>query len=306
MNVLIGSARLDENGKIANGQVGDQTGKEVSTQNWYLHKKGWVVIRAKDKTKANKIATAMEAACKNNNIGYDQTNRNSLYNAIKNKDFDPSKCTTKVETDCSALVRVCCNYAGIKVGDFNTSSEVNVLSKTNAFTVLKDKKYTTSADYLERGDILVTATKGHTVVVLSDGAKIRKQISVQKKVEIKPALSEQYIGYVTASTLNIREKASIDSGILGVLTKGSKVKIVDEKNGWGQLSDRGWVSLSYIAFDVIVTASFLNMRTKATANSLAKGALKKGTICRIDKVENNWGRIENKNVWISLAYTKKA
>ena len=35
MAVLIGSARIDENGRAHGGKAGDQNGKEVSTQNWY-------------------------------------------------------------------------------------------------------------------------------------------------------------------------------------------------------------------------------------------------------------------------------
>ena len=63
MAVLIGSARIDENGRAHGGKAGDQTGKEVSTQSWYKHAKGWVVLRAKDPKKAEKIAQAMRAAC---------------------------------------------------------------------------------------------------------------------------------------------------------------------------------------------------------------------------------------------------
>ena len=55
MAVKIGSARIDENGKAHGGQAGDQTGKEVSTQNWYLHSKGWRVFRAKNPSVAEKI-----------------------------------------------------------------------------------------------------------------------------------------------------------------------------------------------------------------------------------------------------------
>ena len=44
MPVYIGSARIDERGKISGGAAGDQTGKEVSYQTWYLHSKGWVVL----------------------------------------------------------------------------------------------------------------------------------------------------------------------------------------------------------------------------------------------------------------------
>ena len=72
MAVKVGSARIDENGKIHGGRAGDQNGKEVSTQSWYKHKKGWRVLRCKNADKAEKIARAMQAACDNANIGYDQ------------------------------------------------------------------------------------------------------------------------------------------------------------------------------------------------------------------------------------------
>lgn len=172
MGVKIGSARIDERGKITGGAAGDNTGNEVSYQNWYKHSKGWVVIRAKDAAVRKKIANAMRAACTNNNIGYDQSNRSGLFNLVKNLGYDPAKCTVPTETDCSALVRVCSCYAlNKKINDFNTSSEKNVLVATGAFDTLTDSKYTNSSDYLLEGDILVTKTKGHTVVVLNDGDK---------------------------------------------------------------------------------------------------------------------------------------
>ena len=168
MAVLIGSARSS----YGNTTPGDQhSGLEVSTQNWYLHSKGWYVLRAKDASAREKISVAMEHACANNNIGYSQPTRNTLYANIKPYGFDPAKTTKKVNTDCSALVRVCVNYAGINVGDFITSNEVSVIMATGAFDKFTDDAHCKSSDHLLRGDILVTRTKGHTVVVLSNGAK---------------------------------------------------------------------------------------------------------------------------------------
>ena len=168
MPVYIGSARIDERGKISGGAAGDQTGKEVSYQAWYLHSKGWVVLRAKDTEIRNKIAYAMKAACDNNKIGYDQYNRLGLYEAVKNYGFDPAKCVVLTETDCSALVRVCVCYAsGKNIPNFNTSSELSVLKATGLFDVYTDDAHCKSSSNLLPGDILVTKTKGHTVAVIS-------------------------------------------------------------------------------------------------------------------------------------------
>lgn len=171
MAVIIGSARIDERGKAYGGQAGDQTGKEVSTQNWYKHSKGWVVLRPKDPKKAAKIAQAMRAACDNANIGYDQYQNQTLWNAVKDKGYDPAKATVKCETDCARLVRVCCAYAGIMAKDFYTATEVDKLMDTGEFVKFTTSKYTNQSDYLGAGDILVTKTKGHTVVVLTNGSK---------------------------------------------------------------------------------------------------------------------------------------
>lgn len=177
MAVTIGHARKGETSNVAikGGKAGDQTGGEVAITEWYLHSKGWVVLRCKDNAKRERIALAMEKACKNNAIGYDQYQRDTLFNDVKNKGFDPSKTTKNVETDCSALVRVCIAYAYGKdvVGNIRTVTEPNTLVKTGLFEKLTSSVYCKSSDYLKRGDILCTPTSGHTVVVLKNGAKVK-------------------------------------------------------------------------------------------------------------------------------------
>lgn len=186
--VKIGSARIDENGKAVGGNAGDQTGKEVSTQDWYLHSKGWYVIRPKKADVAEKVAYAMQAACDNQNIGYDQNQRYTAYDWCKynnNSNFDPADIRVKVEVDCSALVRLCLAYAGIFVGDFYTGNQYDVLMATGAFIDATDIAGR-NPDYLKRGDILVTKSTGHTVVVLSNGSKIDKVVNASTSAKLMP------------------------------------------------------------------------------------------------------------------------
>lgn len=171
MSIIIGSARYDEHKHFKNGKAGDQTKKEVSMQEYYKHPKGWYVLRAKDTNVAKKIAKAMKDACNNQHIGYDQNQRNTLYNEVKKLDFDVSKVKKDVETDCSALVRVCVNYAGITLGNITTQNERKKLLETHKFRdVTKNKGVkSNNGSGLKVGDILVTKTPGHTVVVVSVG-----------------------------------------------------------------------------------------------------------------------------------------
>ena len=166
MAVIIGSARHDEHGNCYScGKAGDQTGQEVSTQKFYNHSKGWNVLRAKDNKVAEKLAEAMKIASDNKNIGYDQSER---YGIIKHG----INTKVKTECDCSSLVRACIIYAsGKDVGDFNTSNERSVILKSGLF---KDVGSYKQGDTLYNGDILVTRTKGHTVIV-TGGAKKNKE-----------------------------------------------------------------------------------------------------------------------------------
>ena len=165
--VKVGSARIDENGNANWGKAGDQTGREVAEESYYSHKLGWYMLRAKDSEKARKIGLAMIEACLNNNIGYDQSNRYGVISSLQ-KYGRLAKINEATEADCSSLVRACCIQAGIQVGDFNTASEVSVLERTGAF---HNAVAVTPNTKLQMGDILVTRSKGHTVIVTESDNK---------------------------------------------------------------------------------------------------------------------------------------
>ena len=169
--IRIGSARIDENGNANWGKAGDQNGKEVAIEPYYSHRLGWYMLRAKDENVARKIGLAMTEACLNDNIGYDQSGRYGVIECLKIYGR-LAKINKPTEADCSSLVRACCIQAGISVGDFNTASEVAVLEKNGAFN--KAVAVTTSTK-LQIGDILVTRSKGHTVIVTESDYKPETQ-----------------------------------------------------------------------------------------------------------------------------------
>ena len=167
----VGSARIDENGNAVHGRAGDQTGKEVAIEPYYNHRLCWYMLRAKDSDKARKIGLAMAEACLNDNIGYDQSGRYGVIECLKVYGRI-AKINKPTEADCSSLVRACCIQAGINVGDFNTASEATVLERTGAF---HKAVAVTPSTKLQVGDILVTRTKGHTVIVTESDYKSETQ-----------------------------------------------------------------------------------------------------------------------------------
>ncbi len=234
MAVTIGSARSS----FGNTKAGDQNGgKEVSKQTFYVHSLGWFVLRCKDAKKRALIAEAMDKACENDNIGYSQGTRNTLWDNVKNKGYDPSKTTKAVNTDCSALVRVCCAYAGIVVKDFITSTEKTRLMATGEFECLTTDKYCKQSDYLMKGDILCSRKKGHTVVVLSDGEKAEK--TSDKPVD----------GYtVTGNSVNLRKGPGTNFKSIDIVNKGDILEKVDI-NDWTPVMGNDevlWIYSKYV------------------------------------------------------------
>lgn len=208
MAIKVGSARIDENGKLDGGKAGDQTGKEVSTQPYYMHSKGWYLLRPKSVEDANKLAAAMQAACDNNNIGYDQGERLEIITQIK-KYGSMDKIPVKTEADCGTLVRGCCIEAGFDPGNFNTANEAACLEKTGKF---EKKVAVMPSTIIYNGDVLVTKTKGHTAIVTEGNprktkAEQPKEASSIMIAKLQPAKSKDNSlagTYKTTTDLNLR------------------------------------------------------------------------------------------------------
>lgn len=170
MAVMIGNARISEHGTV-NGTKGDQTGREVMTQPWTQGGTWQYVIRPKSAKVAEKIAAAMKAACTNNNIGYSQADRMSLNYYAQLYKYNLAK-VPLCNCDCSSLVAVCVNAAGVKVNPYMyTGNELQLLKATGAFTVYTGSDYTKASGKLKTGDILLRA--GHTAIV-TQGAAAKK------------------------------------------------------------------------------------------------------------------------------------
>lgn len=328
MAVIIGSARIDENGKAHGGKAGDNNGKEVSTQNWYKHSKGWRVLRAKSPDVAAKIAACMKAACNNKYIGYDQYQRLTLYNAAEPFSFDCAKVATKCETDCSALVRVCLAYAGIKVSNFRTTNQASVMLKTGKFVEMTGSKYTDKSDYLKAGDVLVTPVQGHTVVVLTDGVKaaldspaasgsvssitpetvLRKGDKGTKVKKMQTMLIA--CGYSCGES---RADGDFGSATLKAVEAFQKANGLEVDGVYGQKTHKALYA-AYVALNgfakryVIVTGKTVNVRAKSNVLGKILGTVKKGTKLEYhgETASNGWHAVKYNgvNAWISGAYSK--
>ena len=109
---LFAWASIGSNGKVIDDLVGDQNGREVKIGEYYNFGQKWV-IRFRSKKRGRKAAAATKMLARNNNIGYNQNNRKSLYIQCEliNWDIDRIYQIHPCDCDCSLLAVCAVNFA---------------------------------------------------------------------------------------------------------------------------------------------------------------------------------------------------
>lgn len=209
--IKIAHARSSEKGGKF-GAAGDQTGKEVSISNYY-EGKNLSIYRAKKESKREIIALTMEAACKNDLIGYSQgKERYTLWEEAEPVNFNPAKVKKKCNCDCSSLVAVAINAAGIHVTKtITTATMEKAIERTGEFQIIKGDVT------LQRGDIV--RRTGHTFVVV--------QAEPEEKEEVD--FAHEFDGslkgtYKTKGRTNLRRGAGLGKKILQTVPGGTLLK----------------------------------------------------------------------------------
>ena len=281
MGIIFGSARIDENGKAAGGSAGDQSGREVSTQAYYMHAKGWYCLRPKSVSVANGIAAAMQQACDNNNIGYDQNQRNTVMTQLKAYG-SLAAIKTKCEADCSSLVRACIYQAtGKDVGDIYTGNLASALENSGLF----ERRFSVSSEsQLYNGDVLVTKSKGHTVVVVSG----RPRSGGSSGGGTSQSFTATGTATCTGSGVNVRSGPGTNYSSYGQLGKGNRFEVDGKKSGnWVHIRVKlngsnivAWISGDYVKYDqsqssgggssVTVTGNSYTVKKGDTLSAIAK------------------------------------
>jgi len=122
-------------------------------------------------------------------------------------------------------------------------------------------------------------------------------------------------GTVTGSDLRVRSGPGTSYTTKAYLSKGTKVTITEQKNGWGKISN-GWISMDYVKLDSqtgtpakqtkTVTADCLLIRSSAGTSNRVVGYLYYGAKVEITETTTagglSWGKTAKG--WICLKYVK--
>lgn len=248
MAVRIGHARISEKGTVE-GVAGDQTTHEVEVSDWYSG--GWLAVyRPNNETDAEIIARTCEECCSNDKIGYSQEDRLSLYKEASKRAYMIDRIVTPCNTDCSALVSVCVNAAGIPVAkDMTTRTEDVTLMGTGRFTRLQANKFLNESGNLKRGDIL--RKSGHTAIVVKGGDNPEESVKNHTPIYADCYNKEMAGKYRAETDLYMREGGAITYRAMCVIFESNYVYCY----GYYSIDDRGvkWLYCEYALNGIIYT-----------------------------------------------------
>jgi len=127
---------------------------------------------------------------------------------------------------------------------------------------------------------------------------------------------------VTATSLNVRATPSTSGAIVGKITKGNTVDIVDESKGWAKITYNGkeaWISSQYInktqinststansaSKSAVVNASSLNVRSSASTSASIVTNLPRNSKVTVVKESGSWSQVKTasgQTGWIASQY----
>ena len=127
------------------------------------------------------------------------------------------------------------------------------------------------------------------------------------------SVSAAPIPLVTADTLNVRSGPGTDYDRVGTLKKGAQVTILEELDGWYQISSgdlTGYVSAQYISLDGavpqegLVLTSVLNVRSGAGTSYSRIGTVRMGSTVTILDTVDGWYKVSTGSItgYVSADY----
>lgn len=161
---LFAWASIGSNGKVTGDLAGDQTGKEVKISEYYEFGQRWV-IRFRSKKRGRKAAEATKLLVRNNNIGYNQSNRKSLYNQCEMIGWNVNKIyrIRPCDCDCSLLAVCAINFAygkSLLPYALTTHSLPNIVNQYKTKFKRADKAIKTHR--FHKGDLV--GKSGHVII----------------------------------------------------------------------------------------------------------------------------------------------
>lgn len=192
-----------------------------------------IVLRPITRELAEKSALACEAGCKNDNIEYSQSSRNTLNTEALKVGYNLDNITTKCYADCSSFMTVCAIAGGANISYNGSAPNCGTMRErfknSGDYKVLEvaSEPHLKTSDYLMRGDILVREHykngSRHTVMILDNGSKVPSISS--------PFIADYFAIKITVAITDIgNNKATVVSKITKI-ENGKEIALPDAAMG---------------------------------------------------------------------------
>lgn len=221
-NVInVSNCGSDERSAYTGGKAGDQYGSEWSIRPWSVYRTGgWnCVLRHPDVTVRNMMADMAVQAANNDNIGYDQLQRETFWEELKKVNYVPANITTPCEADCSSGVCAIVKGVGYKLNrpelqniPITSTPYMRSIFASAGFEVLTDSKYLTTPNNLVTGDVMLSDLHHTNIVVTSNN-------SVTTPTYYDISKLKPYVVLIDRNTTSKVTQAMIDKGVVGAIVE---------------------------------------------------------------------------------------
>ena len=116
MAYWVSNCSKNEHGWAHGGQAGDQTREEYYVRSWYDYGQTYTARHPGENVRYLIAHMAVQAA-NNDNIGYDQGERTTMWEQLQRVGYDPAKIAVPCEADCSSSTAAIIKAIGYLTGD---------------------------------------------------------------------------------------------------------------------------------------------------------------------------------------------
>ena len=200
---------------------------------------------------------------------------------------------------------------------------VNVDSGSNLNVRKEPSTNAAVVDKLPRGTAVSVISENNGWVKVKangiEGYVRREYLSEQKIAPVTPAKPKnpepkpnpkpvtKYVNVNPDSSLLLRDKPSKDAAVISRLSRGTKVTVYSESNGWAKVKANGkdgYVSAQYLSssqpsaqtkpttkYVNVDPGSYLNMRTGPSSSHSVVSKLARGTKVTVQSEQNGWAKV---------------
>ncbi len=250
MGIKIVHAKMNELRTTTGGKVGDQTGKEISSEPFYLNDSKYLLI-CRDPAMAARALSFMVQIAENNAFGYSQDSgeRWSGYKSIVANGWRVDGAGGSF--DCASAIITAYILAGLRIApEGYTGSMYSQFKATGLFDIYKGAPYTTSDAYAKAGCLYLrpktSKRGGHVFMAMQDGSR---DASGEETNELESAAGQPVLVRIRVDEIkewcNVRKGPSTNDDIIGHAYKDDEYDVLGVDEEWYRINYNGVVGFIY-------------------------------------------------------------